>query len=355
MNASQNHAATMRPVRPAAADQHREGHGIAQRDQDRPRDLVPRDPGEAVREHHRHEGELRIHPRFGDADDGSTLDRPPSTTVRRRGRHRPSADWAGRTPGRRRGRARRRTRSTAPPASTPVDSRARRFRGGCRPGRGSASSRASATARGSAAATSSAVIGPPSAPRSPAARLAARPCSHTPVAARGPRSAPDAAPATTAPIAPASTSPVPAVASHGVPADDRGRPAARRRDDRDGSLQDDRRAERRRRLDRGCRPLGIRRRRALCQAEVRSQARVLPIVRRDDARCRRVDARSSAPASTTTGSADARMPRSAAVSASDRLAASVPDPISHACTRPSAVTVSGRRCRTSEVGTGGPR
>ena len=76
MNASQNHAATMRPVDRPRPTSSAKASGIAQRDQDRPRDFVPRDPGEAVREHHRHEGELRIHPRFGDADDGSTLDRP---------------------------------------------------------------------------------------------------------------------------------------------------------------------------------------------------------------------------------------------------------------------------------------
>jgi len=45
----------------------------------------------------------------------------------------------------------------------------------------------------------------------------------------------------------------------------------------------------------------------------------------------------------------------AAVSEGVRVAASIPDPITQACTRPSAVTVSGRRASTRPAARAGPR
>ncbi len=76
MNASQNHAAARRPADRPAPTSSAKASASRERDEDRPRDLVPRDPREALGEHHRHEGELRVDPRLGDPDDRASVDRP---------------------------------------------------------------------------------------------------------------------------------------------------------------------------------------------------------------------------------------------------------------------------------------
>ena len=158
-NASQKAAASMRPGGPAVPDQQREGDGVERRDQDRPGDLVPGDPLEPEREHDRHERELRVDPRLGDAGHAAPPTRP-ATTARRRGTRRPSAGWVRRTRGPRSD-VPARTRPRAPPPRHAFHPMRARFRVRCRASGFSPRSRASATARGSASATSSAVIGPP--------------------------------------------------------------------------------------------------------------------------------------------------------------------------------------------------
>ena len=176
----------------------------------------------------------------------------------------------------------------------------------------------------------------------------ARPCSHTAAAAT--RASPcssiagssAAAPATSAPIAPASTSPVPAVASHGVPdstavAQPCGSATIVRAPlstTTAPSAAAVSRAACTRSAPDGARPSSWRRRSCSRSCGVTMRRAVAPT------------ASASAPASTTTGRSPARRSRSALVSAAGRVAASVPDPISHACTRPSTVTVSGRRWST---------
>ena len=147
---------------------------------------------------------------------------------------------------------------------------------------------ASATARGSAAATSTAVIGPPPGPTSRLASVPARPCSQTPAAASGPRSSvrsragDDRADRAGEDVAGAGR------CEPRRSCRDCRRPSARRRDDRDRSLEHDRRTQRRGGLESGCRARRVIRRRDLGKSEQRAQSRMLAPVRGDDQRRGRV-------------------------------------------------------------------